>query len=423
MANIRFLLRAQKTDKPANISIRIRNGRTTDLRLKTPMLIFPDHWSEKRQEMITHKEVKPEARFRFNENLQDFKGYILKECNTQVLRQTPINKPWLQRLIALYFGNEFHSDYMQLNDYIVQFITDLKTGKRLTQSGMMYKPSSIKNYDAFKVQFDAYQKDQGQILDYHDIDFHFYNSFIGYFVEKNYSSNTIGRLIKHLKTLMRASREDDHHDNREVDKKKFQIIKVATSAIYLNEGEIQKMYEEEFSDQPMLAQARDLFLMGCYTAQRFSDYSRFSPNHITSLDSGLRVLIIHQAKTEAKVVIPIKAELEVLLKRNNYRSPKMAQQKLNELMETVGEKAGITEPVEQVSHKGGKVITEMIPKNELIKSHTARRTGCTNMFLAGIPTLSIMKISGHKSERVFLNYIKVSEEETADNLGELGWFQ
>ena len=52
MASIRFILRAEKTNKPANLSVRIRNGRTIDLRLKTPMLIFPDHWSDRQSDVI-----------------------------------------------------------------------------------------------------------------------------------------------------------------------------------------------------------------------------------------------------------------------------------------------------------------------------------------------------------------------------------
>ena len=35
------------------------------------------------------------------------------------------------------------------------------------------------------------------------------------------------------------------------------------------------------------------------------------------------------------------------------------------------------------------------------------------MYKAGIPTIAIMKITGHKSERVFMDYIKVSGEENA----------
>lgn len=44
------------------------------------------------------------------------------------------------------------------------------------------------------------------------------------------------------------------------------------------------------------------------------------------------------------------------------------------------------------------------------------------MYNAGIPTRDIMKITGHKSERDFLNYIKVTKEQTADNLSKHSWF-
>ncbi|MFO7852017.1 MAG: hypothetical protein ACQERS_11285 [Bacteroidota bacterium] len=66
--------------------------------------------------------------------------------------------------------------------------------------------------------------------------------------------------------------------------------------------------------------------------------------------------------------------------------------------------------------KGGLKITSEVPKCDLIKTHTARRTGCTNMYLAGIKPIDIMKISGHKTEREFLAYIKTGKEETAKKL-------
>jgi hypothetical protein len=44
------------------------------------------------------------------------------------------------------------------------------------------------------------------------------------------------------------------------------------------------------------------------------------------------------------------------------------------------------------------------------------------MYLAGIPSLKIMKMSGHKSEREFLKYIRVSQEETAVDLSAHSYF-
>ena len=67
-------------------------------------------------------------------------------------------------------------------------------------------------------------------------------------------------------------------------------------------------------------------------------------------------------------------------------------------------------------------VKTTVPKYKLIKTHTARRTGCTLMYLAGIPTIDIMKVSGHKTEKEFLKYIKVGKKETALNLAKHPYF-
>jgi integrase len=61
----------------------------------------------------------------------------------------------------------------------------------------------------------------------------------------------------------------------------------------------------------------------------------------------------------------------------------------------------------------------IMPKYELISSHTARRSGITNLYKLGIfDTRELMALSGHKSERVFENYIKVGVSEQADRIAE-----
>jgi hypothetical protein len=45
------------------------------------------------------------------------------------------------------------------------------------------------------------------------------------------------------------------------------------------------------------------------------------------------------------------------------------------------------------------------------------------MYLARIPVIDIMKVSGHKTPKEFLKYIKVSKDETAESLGEQTYFQ
>ena len=114
--------------------------------------------------------------------------------------------------------------------------------------------------------------------------------------------------------------------------------------------------------------------------------------------------------------------MDQILQKYNYQVPKTFEQKVNFHIKKVGDKAKITEKIEVEKIKGGLKVKSLVPKNELIKTHTARRTDCTLMYLTGIPAIDIMKISGHKTEREFLNYIKVTKEQTAQNLAKHPYF-
>lgn len=140
------------------------------------------------------------------------------------------------------------------------------------------------------------------------------------------------------------------------------------------------------------------------------------------MDNDLKVIDLIQQKTGERVIIPIKPELDDILKKYGYQIPKAFEQKINEKIKDIGEMVGITEPVIIEENKGGFKVKKDVKKNELIKTYTARRTGCTLMYLAGVSSIDIMKISGHKSERKFLNYIKVGKEETAQNLSKHPYF-
>ena len=63
--------------------------------------------------------------------------------------------------------------------------------------------------------------------------------------------------------------------------------------------------------------------------------------------------------------------------------------------------------------KGGKRCTSIYEKWQLVSAHTARRSFATNLYKSGFPSISIMAITGHKTESSFLRYIKVSKEEHA----------
>lgn len=61
----------------------------------------------------------------------------------------------------------------------------------------------------------------------------------------------------------------------------------------------------------------------------------------------------------------------------------------------------------------GQKKADIRPKYKFISMHTARRSFCTNAYNEGMPPHLIMIISGHKSEKVFYNYIKATIQEKA----------
>ena len=75
--------------------------------------------------------------------------------------------------------------------------------------------------------------------------------------------------------------------------------------------------------------------------------------------------------------------------------------------------AEINDEVIVKENRGGKITSTKHKKYELIKSHTARRSFATNLYLKGAPTVSIMKLTGHTTETNFMKYIKVTREENA----------
>jgi integrase len=421
MATVNFVLRSEKKGQFAKVFIRFRDGRKVDYFIPTDFRILPELWNVKSQSFkrgISFTDSFSEKdKVKLEDDFRDFKSWVLKNYNNKATEGSNITKEWLITVVNSYFNKTKQDE--DLNGYIDRFIKEIETGSKLYNHNNRierYKLSTVKNYKGFQEQFNLFQKDIVRRLNFDDITIDLYDQFLIYFNKKSYSPNTIGRHIKTLKVIMRNARDEGLHHNNEIDRKKFRSIKVPVQNIYLSETELGKLYELDLSDKTEWDLARDVFLIGCYTAQRFSDYSRIRKENLRELNDGTKVIDLIQKKTGEQVLIPIRPELMKLLEKYDFNLPKTFEQKVNKRIKDVGEKAKIVEPVVQEVIRGGLKVTSEIPKNKLIKTHTARRTGCTNMYLAGIPIIGIMKISGHKSEREFLSYIKISKEETAITL-------
>lgn len=394
----------------------------TRLKISTGKKIYPFFWDTGTQRA---KEVAAfNSHVHFNIRLNQFQNSML-DCYDRLIldKIKPTNDKLKEALYKKMELNGRSNKLVSLNMYIDLFIQQLKSGERLTERKTKYQYNTIRTFTDFRNQFTYYQTDRKRDLNYEDINLDFYNDLVKYFTMKNYAPNSIGRVIKNLKTIMRAAREDGLHKNMEIERKKFKTIKTSTDQIYLTQTEIDKIYKLDLNENSTLDVARDIFMIGYYTAQRFSDFSRIVPENFKTLNSGVQVIELVQSKTNEKVTIPIHYRLKEIFEKYNYKTPSIPVQKLNKRIKLVGDKAEIKDIVVLQGVKGGIKITITKPKFEFIKTHTARRSAATNMYLAKIPTIDIMKITGHKTEREFLNYIRVSKEETAEALSNHSYYQ
>jgi integrase len=187
----------------------------------------------------------------------------------------------------------------------------------------------------------------------------------------------------------------------------FDTRREDTDSIYLTEDEILQLLDIKEFD------VRDVFVLGCFTGMRFSDYSTID----TSAIRNNRLEFV-QKKTGGKVTIPIHPVVNTILKKYDNILPLVPENnEFNRIIKIVGEKLPFLHIpfTKQVTYK--RELREFVAmKYSYLQTHTARRSFCSNEYLKGTDPLIIMSISGHKSHKSFMRYIKVSGDQFADKL-------
>lgn len=329
-------------------------------------------------------------------------------------------------------------------EFVEEYIRECEDGERLKQkSTRKITAGTIKNYKGFLAQMKEYQHKRKRIIDWDDLNFDFYNDYKQYFIEKNYSPNTIARHIKNMKTMLYAAKDLHLTTRDDFMSKQWSADREDVENVYIPEERLKEMYEFDMSDyqqmkqraehfakdneekktlvhalkrdiyRQKLSEARDIFLIGCMVGQRVSDYKRINLDMIETIQGDRKFLHLVQVKTEKDVYIPYNIIIGKILKKYKGQLPKIYDQHLNDRIKVVGLLLGWTEPAGLMEHRGLMQYQSKKRFCDAIATHTARRTFATNAYKNGVPLSAIMAVTGHASEEMLRRYLKLGTKERA----------
>lgn len=275
----------------------------------------------------------------------------------------------------------------------------------------MGSSNSAKVYHTLASKITKFNK--GRTKKKKEINKDYVQAFCDWLTDEGFSNSHITKQVRSLKTVASEIGID-------IGKIKAPANKVR-DAIYLTPEEIESISKVVVKKDSSREKVKDIFLIACYTALRFSDISR--ADQIKTIGK-IRVVQITQQKTGEKVSIPITEKLEIILAK--YREtgiPKFANQFFNREIKEIAKEAGITAKTTIVQYRGGKKVYTQHSKYELVSSHTGRRSFATNAINSGIPAVIVMKFTGHRSLSSFMTYIRSDAQDAAIQYHEHEFFK
>ena len=421
MAKLKFFTRTITAgEKLVPIYVRFTHA-GSDFKVKTRLNIRPEYFNNSTGKTRNISEFT--GKDEFDKKLRGLENHLYNKAG--ILTGIP-TKDWLLETIDKFHDPEKYKPKVEtLFSFIENFIAEAE--KRPTpKTGRPVCYKQRREYERTFFYLKEYAKEKKIELDFKDIDLNFYYDFVQYLQSEKtgvnkkgktikvpgLAQNTLGKKIQTLKIFLNAASEQGLNVNPQYKSHRFVAISEESENIYLNEDQLKKIANCSLPEY--LDRVRDLFVVGCWTGLRYSDWDKVTAKNISD-----GFLELKQQKTGGSVVIPLHPEVEKIIIKYGGQLPKIiTNQKFNVYLKQVADKAELNEVFHKSITKGGIKRSTAHKTSELISTHTARRSFATNLYKQGFPTLSIMAITGHRTETSFLKYIKVTPKEHAQKLRE-----
>jgi len=364
-------------------------GIKSPLKYSTGRSIKPEHWDKKKYRAKTMRGAQGDRNRKLNIILNEYEFAVER---IRDFYGSALTKDRLKAKLDEYFHvKEKKSEtVLELFDEYLKEIKDVGTLTKATQT----------KYRQSRDKFKAFQgKRQLKLKDMIDTVLW---AFVAYMrdVYKN-TDNSLSRNLTFFKTFLnwnikkgRAVPDDFKH---------VTVKKRDTDDIALTQEEIKIL--ETIKLDHRLDLYRDMFLIGVYSGQRFSDYSVFEKADVSN-----GMIIKRAEKTETNSYIPLHPKLERLLDKYDWQLRTISSQKFNKAIQQICKKAGFDDEVKKTKYRGSKKMIERFQRWEIVTSHTARRTFITLSSTKGMPDHIIMSITGIRDPKTLQKYKKINLE-------------
>ena len=290
------------TNGKAEVMFRVNGTREMRPRLHTGIYIDPEDWSEgknkggnagplKTSKACKLSDARLKANSKTNERINGLAVALRNAIESEGIgdRNAEDFKGWAAHLLdKLQHPDKYAPKkaepltLMKIVGGVVDLVKEKKEIDGVTlSSGTITTYNQLQNYlIAFK-QFKGMAQDDDFTTD--ELTTSWYDEFTGYlFDEQGLKRNTVGKQVKVLKSILRKRIPMAQRAGCEfIVTRKCQVVRDKASdinAVFLNEQQLKVIAEQPLS--PRLTIQRDLFLLQCWTGQRYSDLAKLTAENI-----------------------------------------------------------------------------------------------------------------------------------------------
>ena len=236
-------------------------------------------------------------------------------------------------------------------------------------------------------------------------------------VKVGLNNTTIKKKLEYLTWFLRWARDVGYPVNQAFKTFKPTLKQAQKPIIYLTKEELTKVRDLDLSNSK-LEPVRDIFLFCCFSSLRHSDVDNLRRSDIKGDHMNVTTI-----KTGDSVSIELNDITKAILKKykdvpfpGDKALPSFTNQAMNRSLKDLCQLAEINEPIRITTYKGNARKDTVLPKWQLVGTHTGRRTFIVQALSMGISPNIVMKWTGHSDYKAMKPYIDIVDSIKAESM-------